>query len=303
MCTIITDMEMKLQPGKYVVAVSGGVDSIVLLDMLAQKTGLELIVAHFDHGIRPDSASDATFVKELAHKYGLPFVSKRVELGSSASEATARTARYAFLRDVQKQTGAQTIVTAHHQDDVLETAILNILRGTGRRGLSSLQSTHDIKRPLLDVPKKGIEAYAVQRKLSWREDTTNRDERYTRNYIRHRLLVKFDARSRQQLLATIEQARLVNAELEPLLAAAIVGHQALQAEIDRQWFASLPHNLAREVMATWLRQAGVADFDRHTIERLTVQAKTKPAGKQLDVLHNYRLNLTKKSLALQVFKR
>lgn len=296
-------MKVKLQPGKYVVAVSGGVDSIVLLDMLAQKTGLELMVAHFDHGIRPDSASDASFVKELAHKYGLPFVSKRVELGSSASEAAARTARYAFLRDVQKQTGAQTIVTAHHQDDVLETAILNILRGTGRRGLSSLQSTNEIKRPLLDVPKKDIEAYAVQRKLSWREDTTNRDERYTRNYIRHRLLVKFDARSRQQLLAAIEQARVVNAELEPLLAAVIVGHQALQEGIDRQWFTGLPHNLAREVMAAWLRQAGVTDFDRHTIERLTVQAKTKPAGKQLDVLHNYRLNLTKKSLALQALKR
>lgn len=289
-------MEIKLQPGRYVVAVSGGVDSVALLDMLARQPNLLLTVAHFDHGIRPDSAEDAAFVRQLAEQYGLPFVTERTELGPEASEATARTARYDFLRRAQQQAGADAIVTAHHQDDLLETAILNILRGTGRRGLTSLQDTADIKRPLLGTPKKDIEAYAVQHKLSWREDSTNHDERYTRNYIRRRLLVKFDADARQHLLTTIAQTRAVNEELEPLLG-------GLPTRLDRRWFNALPHDVAREVLASWLRQHGIADFDRRTLERLAIQAKVKPAGKQLDVLHNQQIQLTKNSLALQPAKR
>ena len=291
-------MEVDLQPGRYVLAVSGGVDSMVLLDLLAGRPGLELVIAHFDHGIRVESADDAEFVRAEADKRGLAFVTERAELGANASEAVARAARYQFLRAAKTEHKADAIITAHHQDDLLETAILNILRGTGRRGLTSLQSTAEIKRPLLQTPKNDIKSYAVQRKLSWREDTTNRDERYTRNYIRHRLLVKFDAGARQRLLAAIDQTRVVNAELEQLLTELLAGHTE-HGGVDRQWFASLPHEVAREVMATWLRQGGVADFDRHTIERLTVQAKVKPAGKQLDVLHNYQLNVTKQSLALQ----
>jgi tRNA(Ile)-lysidine synthase len=295
-------MEIKLQPGRYVVAVSGGVDSVVLLDMLQGCKDMQLVVAHFDHGIRPDSADDAEFVRQLASKHGLPFITERVELGDGASEATAREARYIFLRQAVKQTDSQAIVTAHHQDDLLETAIFNILRGTSRRGLASLQSTSDIQRPLLHVPKNDLQAYALQHHLSWREDTTNRDERYTRNYIRHRLLVKFDTRARQQLLALIEQAQDINKEVDPLLNELLVAHTTA-AEVDRRWFKSLPHTVAREVMAAWLRQNRVADFDRKTIERLTVQAKVKPVGKRLDVLHNYQLHINKESLALELVKR
>ncbi|MDB5170010.1 MAG: hypothetical protein JWN82_406 [Candidatus Saccharibacteria bacterium] len=295
--TIITDMQVELQPGKYVVAVSGGVDSVALLHLLQQISGLQLVVAHFDHGIRPESADDAAFVQELTTTYNLDFMTERAELGAGASEATARKARYKFLHGVRNQTGAQAVITAHHQDDVLETAILNILRGTGRRGLTSLQSTVEIQRPLLHVPKKDILAYAAKQKLSWREDTTNHDERYTRNYIRHRLLVRFDADARQQLLMTLARAQTVNDELDPLLTELLSAHLA-QGSLDRQWFTSLPHAAAREVMATWLRQAGPADFDRQTIERLTIQAKVKPAGKRLDVLHGQHLTLEKRSLLL-----
>lgn len=295
-------MEIKLQPSRYVVAVSGGVDSVVLLDLLRQQHGMELIVAHFDHGIRPDSAADADFVRQHAAKHELPFVTARVELGEGASEAVARELRYKFLRGEAEKAKAQAIVTAHHQDDVLETAILNMLRGTGRRGLTSLQSTADIQRPLLGVPKKDLEGYALQHHLSWREDTTNRDERYTRNYIRHRLLVKFDARARQQLLDAITQAQAVNEELDTLLGGLLADHTREEG-VDRRWFTSLPHDVAREVMATWLRQNGVADFDRRTIERLTVQSKVKSVGKQLDVLHNYRVKVDRQTLALKMSKR
>ena len=134
---------------RYVVAVSGGVDSVVLLDMVAQEVAPQrLIVAHFDHGIRPESADDAAFVKSLAKQYGLTFETKREELGANASEELAREHRYAFLRDVAKRYSA-TIMTAHHADDIIETIAINMTRGTGWRGLAVLDSP-GIERPLLD---------------------------------------------------------------------------------------------------------------------------------------------------------
>src|SRR6185436_20114617 len=127
-------MKISVRPGKYVVAVSGGVDSMVLLDLLRQKPKLELVVAHFDHGIREDSAQDRKLVQRIAKAYGLPFVHAKGNLGPKAGEALAREARYAFLRQVQADHDAKAIITAHHQDDMLKTAIMNLLRGTGRRG-------------------------------------------------------------------------------------------------------------------------------------------------------------------------
>ncbi|HEX6258362.1 MAG TPA: tRNA lysidine(34) synthetase TilS, partial [Candidatus Saccharimonadales bacterium] len=127
-----------LASGTYVVAVSGGVDSIVLLDMLAGQAGLELIVAHFDHGIRQDSTEDAEFVRAAAQRYSLPFELGQATLGPGASEEAARTARYSFLRSIAKKYQAR-IVTAHHADDVIETIAINVARGTGWRGLVSLR--------------------------------------------------------------------------------------------------------------------------------------------------------------------
>src|SRR5690606_36249858 len=117
---------VRLEPGHYVVAVSGGVDSMVLLDVLAKKYKgrgkTALTVAHFDHGIRQDSAYDRQLVSEMAAAYSLPFVFARGELGAGASEAAARAARYEFLREVQKRAGSRGIITAHHHDDAVETA-------------------------------------------------------------------------------------------------------------------------------------------------------------------------------------
>src|SRR5690606_22278428 len=145
---------------KYIVAVSGGVDSMVLLDMLVREGSHELIVAHFDHGIRADSHKDATFVQDVAKKYGLPFEKRREVLGEKASEALARERRYAFLRSVAARHEAK-IVTAHHLDDVVETVAINITRGTGWRGLAVMDT--DIVRPLVDMEKKELVRYANQR--------------------------------------------------------------------------------------------------------------------------------------------
>ncbi len=166
---------------KYILAVSGGVDSVVLLHMISQLSEVEIVVAHFDHGIREDSASDAKFVADLAVKYGFEFVSKREELGKDASEELARDRRYKFLREVASQHDAR-IMTAHHADDAVETVAINTKRGTGWRGLAVLDS--DIIRPLLSAQKEHILQYAKSNNLAWREDSTNASDKYLRNRIR-----------------------------------------------------------------------------------------------------------------------
>lgn len=203
---------------KYIVAVSGGVDSVVLLHKMVQEAKHELIVAHFDHGIRPDSAADAQFVEALARRYHLPFITKREELGPHASEAYARTRRYLFLRAQAKQHQA-TIITAHHANDAVETIAINLLRGSGWRGLAVLDSP-DITRPLIFTTKREIYNYALKHKLEWVEDSTNAQDIYLRNRVR-RHVGKLEGESTQQLLRLqSQQVRLkskINAELKPFV--------------------------------------------------------------------------------------
>lgn len=190
---------------RYVVAVSGGVDSAVLLHFLSRQPKLDLVVAHFDHGIRDDSAADAQFVKELADSYGLPFESRREKLGKQASEDLARSRRYAFLRSVADKHQAK-IMTAHHADDAVETVAINLQRGTGWRGLAVLDS--DIIRPLIGVNKQEILNYANKYQLQWREDSTNAGDVYLRNRIRQKSQALDDDTKRQVLALRAHQVDL-----------------------------------------------------------------------------------------------
>jgi tRNA(Ile)-lysidine synthase len=167
---------------KLLVAVSGGVDSVVLLDMLQRADRYDITVAHFDHGIRPDSAADAAFVAGLAKLRSLPFTSKREELGAKASEEQARKARYDFLFQEAQRLQA-TIATAHHLDDVVETIAINSIRGTGWRGLAVLDRT-GVVRPLLKYSKAELRDYALEYRLEWVEDSTNASQDYLRNRVR-----------------------------------------------------------------------------------------------------------------------
>lgn len=282
------------------VAVSGGVDSVSLLHGLRALPEAELVVAHFDHGIRPDSAADCRFVEALAGRYGLPFYAAEGRLGPRASEAEARQARYEFLRKVKRQAGARAIVTAHHQDDVLETAVINLLRGTGRRGLSSLRSREDIERPLLTISKAKILQYARENRLEWREDSTNTDETYLRNYVRRQVIAKLDEASRRRLADLINKNAQTNDQLDTLLVKYLPHSGNMMA---RQAFAGLPHAVAMEVMAAWLRQNRLRDFDSRTLERLVVGGKTARAGSRFDVRRSVKLRVSQDNLALVGLER
>lgn len=290
-------MKLTVEPGKYVLAVSGGVDSMVLLDLLSKQPGLELVVAHFEHGIRSDSDEDRQLVEEAAKKYGLQFMYERGHLGRDASEAEARSARYAFLERVKEQTASQAIITAHHQDDLLETAVINLIRGTGRKGLTALGDRPGVLRPLLRTPKADILRYAQANHISWREDSTNQNEAYLRNYVRRIILPRLGDSGKQELLAIIEKARTHNPLIDSILFDDLEKHES-EAGLSRYWFIMLPHLVACESMAAWLRKNKIREFDSHTIERLVVAAKVALPGKLINVNAGYFLKVGKTSLQL-----
>ena len=284
----------KLSQGKYVIAVSGGVDSVVLLDILSQQKSVELIVDYFDHGIRDDSRNDRVFVQALSEKYKYPFEYANGRLGKKASEAIARKARYEFLHKVIQKHQAKALITAHHQDDVLETIILNLLRGTGRKGLSSLRSG-DIVRPMIDVTKSDIKQYAISHKLTWHEDSTNRNPDYLRNWVRLYIVPKLLPTQKEHLLKLQQQSSRMNAEVDAILDKFIGTNNTL----NRHMVVMLPHTLAKELIAHWLRRNGVADFDSVMIEKIVIDAKTYVAGKKTSIKNGTYALYSKKDIAIK----
>lgn len=233
---------------RYLVAVSGGVDSVVLLDMLAKSVpASRLFVAHFDHGTRGDSAADARFVRQLALHYSLPFFTTREELGSGVSEDRARTRRYLFLRSTAKKLDA-TLVTAHHADDCIESIIINMQRGTGWRGLAVLAAP-DIKRPLIATSKKELYAYALQHKLEWVEDATNATDYYLRNRVRRQMGQLKNVQKQAVLRLWSEQKALkqaIDKEASRFVSAT--------NSYDRYFFIMLPQQVAAELFRAAVKQ-------------------------------------------------
>ncbi|MCU0667106.1 MAG: tRNA lysidine(34) synthetase TilS [Patescibacteria group bacterium] len=284
---------------KYVVAVSGGVDSVVLLHMLATNGFKKIIVAHINHGIRPDSNKDQELVKELASNYNYGFETVNFNLGANASEETSRKARYEFLNQIKSSYKASAIITAHHQDDVIETAFINIIRGTGRNGLSSLKSDNNLVRPLLNISKSQIIKYAKLNNLKWLEDSTNQDKTYLRNKIRHDVVAKMSDKQRASMISIIKNISKINLDLDNELKSFLNrGLHKDKLVLNRSWFCKLPHNIATEVARLILIRAGSREIDKDSIERFVVGVKTLPAGKTIQ-LSGVVILLTKRSARIK----
>lgn len=182
------------------IAVSGGMDSVVLLHLLVkwrEKFPCVLHVATFDHAIRPDSVEDVRLVVDLCHQWNVSYTMGRVERSLTGNiESSARQARYQFFAKVAHQVGAEWVLTAHHADDQAETILLHILRGAGLRGLGGMEmlaplpydDSLKVFRPMLTISRSQVEAYCQEHDLPYRHDVTNDDVAYRRNYIRHHLL-------------------------------------------------------------------------------------------------------------------
>jgi len=178
------------------VAVSGGADSVCLLEVLRSlgaRWEVRLSVLHLDHGLRgEESREDAEFVRALAGRMGLPFILARAELGLAAGnlEEAAREARLRFFREQIAAGAVDLVALGHTRSDQAETVLFRFLRGAGTAGLAGIRPvTGDgIVRPLLDVTRAETEALLRARGIAWREDSTNASARFARNRIRHGLL-------------------------------------------------------------------------------------------------------------------
>lgn len=211
------------------VAVSGGPDSVVLLDLLqtafAPDAGLRLTVGHVHHGLRAEADADAAFVERLAATRNLPYLFTRVdvparvaETGESVEEA-ARTLRYAALQTMQRDVEAARIVTGHTADDQAETVLMRVLRGTGLTGLAGIPPRRDeIVRPLLPIWRTEILAYLRERDLPYCTDLTNYSPDFTRSRVRNELLpfleTAYAPRLRVRLVHLAELARQDNVALD-----------------------------------------------------------------------------------------
>lgn len=280
----------------YVVAVSGGVDSMTLLHLLANNPQLmangQIVVGHFNHGIRPDAGKDEALVLDATEKYGLKFEVGYGDLGPSASEDIARRARYKFLFELKEKYNAVGIITAHHQDDLLETAAINILRGTGWRGLVAMQNNKKILRPLLGIQKSEIVEYAVSQRLVWREDFSNKSGEYLRNRVRLVMAENLKTAWRHNLLKRIESIEKLSYEINKLIATTL---QLIEVDnkINRHKYSLLPVDVAYEVLMEWLRRCGIDDFDNKAVVRLDVFLRTAAVGKTADVGGLFRLVVDK----------
>ena len=276
---------------KLIVAVSGGVDSVALLHMLAQKTKHELIVvAHFDHGIRDDSREDAVLVESLAKKYGFPFETKRVALGANASEEKARSARYAFLRNVAEKYNAR-LMTAHHADDAVETVAINFHRGTGWRGLAVLDS--DVLRPLLSLGKDDLLKYAKKHRLEWREDSTNASDAYLRNRLRKPINALDEDTKRQILALRAQQVETKQQILEEVEALVGKGPQ-----YSRYFFTHIPIAVAIEC----LRYITNAQLTRPQLERMLLAIKTAQPKSTYTAGSGVTIDFTTRNFSLSLLK-
>ena len=207
---------------RLLIALSGGADSVALAALLAEargELGLELYAASIDHGIRPESADDTEFCRDLCARLEIPFLTARLDVPGEARmrreglESAARRLRYEQLRRFRDEVGADLIALAHHMDDQAETVLMHLGRGAGTGGVGGMRKlSGDLWRPLLDCRKAELVDYLEARGLAWREDGTNRVPDNPRNAIRLNVLPALEQCYPQYVPAIARFARIAQVE-------------------------------------------------------------------------------------------
>ena len=245
-----------IHPGDTVIAaVSGGADSIALLFalfLLREEWGITLEAAHFNHCLRGEESNrDARFVEDFCARYGIPLhmCSGNVVPGEKGLEAAARDARYRFLRSLPGK-----VATAHTADDNAETVLMRLLRGTGLKGLGAIAPVSgNVIRPMLSVTRREVEAFLGEYALAHIEDSSNGEDAFLRNRIRHRimpLLYEENPRIGENLSSMALNLRLDEACLSRLASGPMPGIEELK---------SLPDAIRRRYLERFLKENGVRE--------------------------------------------
>jgi len=299
---------------KVVLAISGGVDSMVLLDIFGSaellgraKTDNEMciMVATFDHGTRPSAKDDAEFVRKKCIDYNLECYVGQGELGEGASEEVARESRYKFLRGVAegRDNDAAVIYTAHHLDDLVESVAINLIRGTGWRGLAALD-TPGIRRPFLEteympnslqdlVPfdKKAIQKYAANFEIDYRQDPTNYEDNYLRNRVREKLN---DFNEKQAIYELWRKQKELKHEIDKLVAELLPKRGAAW---QRSWFDNLDEKVALELLRAGALQAGIS-ATRPQLQNFLKAIRTYAPGKSFNLPNDKLVKFSKSEFYL-----
>ncbi len=268
-----------LRGQRFCLALSGGLDSSVLLQTLAQlrgRAGFRLRALHVDHGLQPASARWAAAARTRARRLRVPCTVVRVQIQpkrGESLEAVARRERYAAL--LARLTAGETLLTAHHLDDQLETVLLALMRGSGVRGLAAMAPTAvmagvRLLRPLLPVSRLQLEAYARNRRLAFSEDPSNSDERFDRNYLRRQVLPQLRARWPAAAVTAGRSAAHL-AEAQGLLEAA--ARRAAEAAADGvalrvSVLRALPAAARRNALRHWLIERGLSLPDHRRLREI-----------------------------------
>jgi tRNA(Ile)-lysidine synthase len=305
---------LELAGRRVLVAVSGGLDSTALLHLLHAQAGrhrLVLSVGHVNHGLRgAESDADEAAVHALSARLGLPVRSLRAdprprrEGGPSRARPTlqeaAREARYAGLRQLAAEHGAERIATAHTADDQAETVLLRLLRGSGPDGLGGIPERSPdgvIVRPLLAVSRAELTAFAAERGLDWREDASNAKAEYARNRLRLRwlpgLAEEFNPRLLRALAGLAEaqrrDAEWIASQVEREAASRFSTEDGW-LRIDAKDWQALPEALARRVARAALARCGAGrEVSRVHLARMLAFLRTARTGKQLELPGGLRL--------------
>jgi tRNA(Ile)-lysidine synthase len=244
------------QEGRAVLAVSGGIDSMCLLDAAAlakEEVGCDLVAATFDHRSGAHSGRAAAFVARAASRYGLPVVIGRAR-EVVRNESAWRDARWEFLRSVSEREKAP-VLTAHNRDDQVETVLMRALRGAGARGLAGLRASSPVRRPFLGVSRAELRAYAEERAVRWIEDPTNRSRAYLRNRVRGDLLP-----------ALLRARPALGTELIELAERAATWRGELAKMVD----SAVQHRMHRDARGAWSLHVRIADVRELSLDALRV---------------------------------
>jgi tRNA(Ile)-lysidine synthase len=275
----------RLRPeARYLVGVSGGRDSVVLLHWLVGLGYKKLVVCHLNHQLRGRSSdADARFVQKLAAKYDADLEISSRNVGAIAArkklsvETAAREARYRFFAQVAKRRRCRTIFLAHHADDLVETFLMNLFRGAGVTGLSAMREIATrrvedvdlmIARPLLGVWRGDIDAYVGKHQLKFREDTSNKNLTPLRNRIRRRIIPYLEKTIGRNIRVNIWRAAMIAAEEEKWIESVAKRSDAQDADLSVEKLRRLPTALQRRRIMKWLRARNVADVGFEVIERV-----------------------------------
>lgn len=287
---------------KIVVGVSGGKDSICLLHVLCEikkEMKLELMVVHVNHKLRGEDAKrDAEFVKEVAENLGLPCYIEEVDVKELAKvkriseEEAGRMARYDTMEMVRLMNGYTKIAVAHHQEDVAETVLFNLVRGTGPKGLSGIPPRRDgLIRPILFASNEEIMAYISEKQLDYREDLTNSETNYTRNKLRLHVFPylekEINAKSKMHVAEAAERIALQNeyiAKVAKKEYVRVVKTEAAEYTYEVKEFSKIEPVIQVEIVRLILQNLieNTKDIDR-THYRMILELADKRVGKRVNL--------------------